>query len=60
MSKDKKHTFTITAKFNKPISRADAKRELKEVAELSYITHYTEYAYDDDGGAETFKLGSVK
>lgn len=61
MAKEKVHEFVVRIKFNKPISKADARNEVKEVAAFSYETHYTEMGdYTDKSYPTTFRVGSVK
>lgn len=56
MAKSRVHYFVVKATFDRPISAADAKREVRNIAALSYEEHYTD---DLHPGAETFKLKPV-
>lgn len=60
MAKERTHEFKIKIQFNKPITRAEAKREMNNVAEFSYIKHYTGMGDVDEGYPETFKVKTIK
>ena len=58
------HTFTMTARFNKKCTKADALREIRDSGEIFADEHYCSFIdYNDRGTAitpETFKVKSVR
>jgi hypothetical protein len=56
------HKITVTVTFNKPISRANALREIKDSGDI-YSQHYTSFGWQQDDERKyptTFKLRGAR